>query len=178
MNASADPCEDFNEFSCGMFKKRRIPNDATSTDVFSDLRVALSLAVAGNKKINKLQTKKKHQVKLLKLNVNKDEIEKPVDSEDITATENAKLYYQSCMDEKTIEDKGEQALKDVINSQLGGWPLISLSYNPDSSTLIQKLVRLRKLNIQPLFYFYLEANPKKPSQAILRVTFCCLPSIG
>ena len=39
----------FDKFACGNFvKKRRIPSDATSTDTFSDLRTALSQAVAGN----------------------------------------------------------------------------------------------------------------------------------
>ena len=38
----------FDKFACGNFvKKRRIPSDATSTDTFSDLRTALSQAVAG-----------------------------------------------------------------------------------------------------------------------------------
>jgi len=38
----------FDKFACGNFvKKRRIPSDATSTDAFSDLRTALSQAVAG-----------------------------------------------------------------------------------------------------------------------------------
>lgn len=144
INTKVDPCEDFNEFSCGMFQKRRIPSDATSTDVFSDLRVALSLAVA-------------------------DEIEQPIGAEDITATANAKKYYQSCIDEKTIEETGVKALLDVINTELGGWSLINPTYNQDSHTLVDKLVRLRKLNIQPVFSLYLEVNPKIPSQAILRL---------
>lgn len=73
------------------------------------------------------------------------------------------------MNETTLEETGEQAFKDAIRLELGGWPLIDPNYDPNEKSLMQKLIRLRKLDIQPLFLFYLEANPKNPAQAILRV---------
>jgi predicted metalloendopeptidase len=96
-----------------------------------------------------------------------DEIEKNINGQDITATANAKRYYKSCLDEKTIEETGEQELKSIINNELGGWHLfdntIPIEY------LNQKLIRLRKLEIMPLFLFYVDANPKDPKQKIIRV---------
>ncbi len=88
---------------------------------------------------------------------------------EISATANAKRYYQSCLDEGTIEVNGEKALLDVINKDLGGWPLLDNSYDPDKITLSQKLIRMRKLEIQPLFLFYIDANPKDPKKKVLRV---------
>ena len=62
-------------FSCGNFiKTQRIPSDQTSTDSFSNLRVTLAYAVA-------------------------DQLELPINNEDITATSNSKKYYLSCLDE-------------------------------------------------------------------------------
>jgi len=98
-----------------------------------------------------------------------DEIEKPVDKEDIDATANAKRFYKSCLDEATLETMGLQALIEFIKTDLKDWPLITPSYNPNEDTLVEKLTRLTKMDIQPLFTFYLEANPKQPNQAILRV---------
>lgn len=64
---------------------------------------------------------------------------------------------------------GENALLDFINIDLGGWPLFDNSYDPDKNTLSQKLIRMRKLEIQPLFLLYIDANPKDPKQKVLRV---------
>ena len=96
-----------------------------------------------------------------------DEIEKHINNKDITATANAKRYYQSCLDEKTIEETGEQELKSIMNNELGGWHLLNNTIPIED--LNQKLIRLRKLEIMPLFLFYVDANPKDPKQKIIRV---------
>ena len=96
-----------------------------------------------------------------------DEIEKTINGQDITATANAKRYYRSCLDEKTIEETGEQELKSIINNELGGWHLLDNTIPIED--LNQKLIRLRKLEIMPLFLFYVDANPKDPKQKIIRV---------
>ena len=50
-----------------------------------------------------------------------DQIEQLDNKDDINATANAKRYYRSCLDEKTIEEKGEQALLNVIKNDLGSF---------------------------------------------------------
>ena len=73
------------------------------------------------------------------------------------------------MDEELLEREGLRELNDFIRDILKGWPLITQNYDPTKETLDEKLIRLRMLDVQPLFLFYLEANPKKPDQAIMRV---------
>ena len=73
------------------------------------------------------------------------------------------------MNEDILETQGLKALNEFISDELKGWPLTTPTYDANNETLLEKLVRLRRLDIQPLFLFYLEANPKKPDQAILRV---------
>ena len=97
-----------------------------------------------------------------------DQIEKPINGQDITATANAKRYYKSCLDEKTIEETGEQELKSIMNNELGGWHLLNNTIPIED--LNQKLIRLRKLEIQPLFKCDIDANPKEPKQKIIYVT--------
>ena len=48
IDITADPCEDFNRFSCGTFiDTKRIPDDQSSDDTFSVLRINLASSVAG-----------------------------------------------------------------------------------------------------------------------------------
>jgi predicted metalloendopeptidase len=65
---------DFNQFTCGSFiKNRRIPDDASDTSSFTDLRTALTNAVS--------------------------DALSSYTSNDIEATTNAKNFYFSCLDE-------------------------------------------------------------------------------
>lgn len=48
MNPNVDPCEDFNEFSCGNFiNNSNIPSEQTKLDIFDILRNNLAINIAG-----------------------------------------------------------------------------------------------------------------------------------
>jgi predicted metalloendopeptidase len=48
LDETANPCENFYQFSCGSFEKRvRIPDDQAKVDGFNILRDKLSYAIAG-----------------------------------------------------------------------------------------------------------------------------------
>ena len=75
MNLSVDPCEDFNQFTCGAFiASRRIPDDQTVFDTFSLLENNLEYAVA-------------------------DALEKEIGDKEALATANSKKFYHSCLNE-------------------------------------------------------------------------------
>jgi hypothetical protein len=55
-----------------------------------------------------------------------------------------------------------------MNNELGGWHLLDNTIPIED--LSQKLIRLRKLEIQPLFKCDIDANPKEPQKKIIYVT--------
>lgn len=138
IDESVDPCEDFNEFSCGSFiRNKRIPDDATSEDTFSALRINLANQVA-------------------------DALERPINTkEDISATENAKLFYQSCLNETEIELNGLDAFRSVLLNELGGWPIINQTFDLQRDPM-DLMLAFFKLNSRPIFYIGMDTNPKDP----------------
>jgi len=69
----------------------------------------------------------------------------------------------------TIEEKGEAAFLKMIQTELGGWPILDPNYDENKETPLQKLVRYRKLESKPIFDFYIGPNPKDPARWIIRV---------
>jgi hypothetical protein len=73
------------------------------------------------------------------------------------------------MNETQIEITGVTEMLKVIE-QLGGWSLIEAKQRVvDNSTVFQKILALRKLDMNPLFIAYVSANPKTPDVYVLRV---------
>lgn len=137
--------ENFNLFSCGNFiKTSRIPDDASSVDTFTDLRNNLAFALS-------------------------DVLAESANAKDSESTRYAKVYYQSCLDEATIEETGENQLVELIN-QVGGWHMIDNTLNVDSTSIYNRLVALRKLGTAPLFNVFVSASPKEPKKYLLRVS--------
>jgi len=99
MNRTADPCEDFYEFSCGGFEKRIIiPDDRSSRSQF---------AIIGDELLQQLRM-------ILE--------EEPHEGESEVFTM-ARNVYKACMDEDKIEEIGLQPLKDMLKD-MGGWPVL------------------------------------------------------
>ena len=99
MDMSANPCEDFFQFSCGGWLFHNI--DADQLDRFQ-------------------------QVSQSNIESLRKSIERGNDS-DVPAVQLAKRFYDSCMDTDAIESRGSQPLLDIVR-ETGGWSAIGV-YN-------------------------------------------------
>ena len=61
------------------------------------------------------------------------------------AVTNARLLYKTCVDEAAIEVDGVDTIMTLIDSELGGWPVLKgSSWNATTFDLPNLLVKLRK----------------------------------
>ncbi|CAF0711920.1 unnamed protein product [Brachionus calyciflorus] len=146
IDETVDPCEDFYQFSCGMFdKNNRIPDDQPKIDELSILRDKVAYSIA-------------------------DLLSEPIGPDDTNATANAKKLFISCIYEWKIEEKGFSVLLDIIEKNFGGWPLLKGEKLDNSTKIIDKLIKLRKLDASQFFEVFISLNPKDPKKYILRVS--------
>ncbi|CAF0711928.1 unnamed protein product [Brachionus calyciflorus] len=143
MDQNVDPCEDFHLFSCGSFvKAKRIPDEQTKIDVFDILRNTLAYSVA-------------------------DILSAEIDENDIEPTKNAKRLFKSCMNEEILQQSGEKIFLEVLDSYFGGWPI--LKPHTKSISIVERMVKLRKIGFKSLIDFHVTLNPKNPQNLILKV---------
>ncbi len=72
-----------------------------------------------------------------------------------------------------IEKQGDTKFLAFLKSELGGWPILedgaaALGVSSSMSS-IDRLIKLRFLDIRPFFDLFISSNPKDPYQSILRV---------
>lgn len=73
--------------------------------------------------------------------------------------EKAKNYYESCLDEKTINQLGTSPLKPLLENLASIWHTQS---GDKKSTITNALSYLTSIGVSPLFSFYADADSKNP----------------
>jgi len=110
MNLSADPCNDFWQYSCGGWLRDNRPKlaDHESWGVEDEVEAGI----------------RQHIHHLLQDSRATDCADD--DGSMMTTTCKMRLLYSRCMDTQTVDAAGAQPLIDILN-QLGGWSALGLS---------------------------------------------------
>ncbi|KAG0294776.1 hypothetical protein BGZ96_000442 [Linnemannia gamsii] len=149
MNANADPCEDFSEFSCGGFYQNTVLSDAIpSTEHLSDLRPKVTAIVrdlADPSRGNAPQAA-------------------PGDTAAESNLKKLHDMYASCMDVTTAQRAGRQPLVNQLKSVLS---LLPKSITVDKAALSKVIARLTKLGIPTFYTFTTGPNIYDPNLNLL-----------
>ncbi|KAF9139534.1 hypothetical protein BG015_001985 [Linnemannia schmuckeri] len=154
MDPTADPCQDFHQFTCGgYYAKRQQPTDISSISPAKTL-----------KEINDL-------ILLSIVDAPLDRIPK-ADPGDVAAQNNInkiKDFFSSCMDEAAILEAGRKPLVDEI--QKIKLFLSASDSPPDKSTLSKMLALVTKYGFEYPSFIQLrvDSHPTKPSENVLIV---------
>ncbi|CAF2049942.1 unnamed protein product [Rotaria magnacalcarata] len=130
LDETVEPCEDFYHFVCGTWiKNSRIPDDADAINTFYALRTQLDYNVV-------------------------DILTPPPSNEkaEPTALDNARVLYNSCINEQNIEDEGTDTILSIVNNEFGGWPILEgSSWDNSTFNLFNLLLKLRQYNNDIIF---------------------------
>lgn len=145
IDPKADPCNDFFQFACGMWRKKQvIPEDKSITGVFYQVDDSVDIIL-------------------------KYLLEKEIEDTDIEAVRKAKRLYQSCVNLDNIEKDNFTSAKGLIK-ELGGWPVLGADWKEDTFNLIELLKRIRLYtNSPPLMDMYVYDDSKNPTRNILYI---------
>src|ERR1700724_4024210 len=123
VDKTADPCTDFYQYSCGNWMKtEQIPPDQASWGTFRELA--------------------ERNREVLKGILEKAAVE---DAKRSAVEQKIGDYYESCMDEKTVDAKGLEPLKPELDR---------IAAVQDKQGLIDAIARVHMIGPNPLFNFY------------------------
>ncbi|CAG8565518.1 11336_t:CDS:10 [Funneliformis mosseae] len=174
MDPTADPCDDFFQYSCGGWVQNNlIPEDKGQYSYFDSL-------YEDNQKLLKEILENNFE------STHKFEPNLPPPSEVIDKQNFYKLQnlYQSCMNESLINDFGGEPLLPIIDRIIDDFPVDSKysllsnfghldeiesqgAHSHDPLNLTNTLSRLSIFGIKPLFEFFVEADAKDPKNNVL-----------
>ncbi|XP_061197808.1 neprilysin-1-like isoform X2 [Saccostrea echinata] len=145
IDTSVDPCDDFFQYACGLYRKKQvIPEDKSITGVFYQVDDSVDI--------------------ILKYLLEKDNGEN-----DIEAVQKAKTLYRSCVDLEALEKDNLTSARRLIED-LGGWPVTDENWNESTFNLTNLLTTMRLYtNSPPLMDMYVYDDSKNPTKNILYV---------
>merc|ERR1711962_902947 len=127
MDTSFDPCDNFYKFACNGWKdKHPIPETSSRWSQFNVLDVELS---------NALSTI----------------LQEPVNEDDPVPFNQAKRYFNGCMNETQLEFHGVTPLTQLITTLFGGWPMADNTWQPDAFSWTEVVAHGRELLGEDLF---------------------------
>ncbi len=83
---------------------------------------------------------------------------------------NARLLYNSCINESAIESEGVDGILSLINDEFGGWPILQgSSWNISSFNFSRLLFKLREYDHNVIYYFGTSTDDQNSSAYYIRV---------
>lgn len=148
MDLTADPCQDFNQFSCGNFiKETPIPDDKTRYNSFSPPRDKV--------------------VQRGRILLEKEDTEKCFDADKMS-----RRWYKACVNETEIEKLGVQPLLDSLKT-LGGWPVLEKDSEKsyDSFKWYEQTTLLNKegFSLNYIMSHYIDTDDKNNSYRVFKI---------
>ncbi|KAK7793461.1 hypothetical protein R5R35_011644 [Gryllus longicercus] len=145
MNKDVDACEDFYQFACGKWvQKHPVPPTESHRNQFDLVMEKLDYQL-------------------------KDILEERENPSDPTPVAASKRFYSACMDTETVEEEGLDLL-NIILDQLGGWPIASAEWQPETFSWSDMLaVMTRRLAVTPLILTYVYLDRKNSSRSIITI---------
>ncbi|CAF2940107.1 unnamed protein product [Rotaria sp. Silwood2] len=142
IDETVEPCEDFYHFPCGTWlKNARIPEDTGVQNIFNLLDTQLYFNI----------------IDLLSSTPGNGAVEPK-------AVINARNLYKSCINETNIEIDDVELVLSIINTELGGWPILQgVSWNVSTFNLSNFLLKLRKYDNEIAFSVAIATDKKNAS---------------
>jgi neprilysin len=97
-------------------------------------------------------------------------INEPSKDEDIEPFKNVKKLYKACFNTDLIESRGITPVTNVLNA-MGGWPVISTTWNEGSWTWQQSVFRSKEngYSVSNFLSFSVSTDNKDTTKRIIRV---------